>query len=210
MKEVSKIKTSFEWAVNALPKRSDNSNKGSFGKALLYVGSEKYMGAAHLAAESALRGGAGYVEICAGGELRRGLLEKFPEALYFPFPEAKSLADKDIEVLVEKSASASSTLVGCGLEKSTPLLKLALAEMYERKGRFTNKLIDVIWAILEESTWLLSAHFRCAIGSSDGVPNYFGDVRMHDVALFAASTGALLSLVYKYCKDILDEVSPRI
>ena len=94
--------------------------------------------------------------------------------------------------------------------RRSALLKLALAEMYERKGRFTNKLIDVIWAILEESTWLLSAHFRHAIGSEDGVPNYFGDVRMHDVALFAASTGALLSLVYKYCKDILDEVSPVI
>lgn len=94
--------------------------------------------------------------------------------------------------------------------RRSALLKLALAEMYERQGRFTNKLIDVIWAILEESTWLLSAHFRHAIGSSDGVPNYFGDVRMHDVALFAASTGALLTLVYKYCRDILDEVSPII
>lgn len=90
------------------------------------------------------------------------------------------------------------------------LLYLALAEMYERQGRFTNKLIDVIWAILEESTWLISAHFRCAIGCEDGVPNYFGDVRMHDISLFAASTGALLALVYKCCRDILDEVSPII
>lgn len=91
------------------------------------------------------------------------------------------------------------------------LLYLALAEMYERKGRFTNKLIDVIWAILEESTWLISAHYRGAfIGCSDGVPNYFGDVREHDISLFATSTGALLALVYRYCRDILDEISPII
>ena len=94
--------------------------------------------------------------------------------------------------------------------RRSALINLALAEMYERQGRFTNKLIDVIWAILEESTWLLSAHFRCAIGCSDGVPNYFGDVREHDISLFATSTGALLALVYRYCKDFLDEVSPVI
>ena len=91
------------------------------------------------------------------------------------------------------------------------LMQLALAEMYERKGRFTNKLIDVIWAILEETTWLISAHFRGNfIGCEDGVPNYFGDVREHDISLFATSTGALLALVYKCCRDILDEVSPII
>ena len=89
-------------------------------------------------------------------------------------------------------------------------LTLALAEYYERKGRFTSKLIDVIWAILEETTWLISAHFRGFIGSEDGVPNYFGDVRTHDISLYAAATGAMLSLIYKYCRDILDEVSPII
>ncbi len=91
------------------------------------------------------------------------------------------------------------------------LMYLALAEMYERKGRFTNKLIDVIWAILEETTWLISAHFRGNfIGCEDGVPNYFGDVREHDISLFATSTGALLAFVYKHCRDILDEISPVI
>ena len=90
------------------------------------------------------------------------------------------------------------------------LMYLALAEMYERQGRFTNKLIDFLWAILEESTWLISAHFRCAVGCEDGVPNYFGDIRIHDISLFAASTGALLSFVYRYCADILDGVSPII
>ena len=88
---------------------------------------------------------------------------------------------------------------------------LALAEMYERKGRFTNKLIDFIWAMLEESTWLISAHFRGAmVGCEDGVPNYFGDVRIHDISLFAAATGSLLAFIYRYCRDIIDGVSPII
>ena len=94
--------------------------------------------------------------------------------------------------------------------RRTALINLAMAEYFERKGRFTNKLIDVIWAILEESTWLISAHFRYSIGAGDGVPNFFGDIRTHDLALFAAATSAELALVYYYCKDILDEVSPYI
>ena len=59
-------------------------------------------------------------------------------------------------------------------KRRSALMYLAIAEFYERQGRFTNKLIDVIWAILEESTWLLSAHFRDSVGASDGVPNFFG------------------------------------
>ena len=39
----------FDLAKSLLPKRSDNSNKGTFGKALLIVGSSEYMGAAALA-----------------------------------------------------------------------------------------------------------------------------------------------------------------
>ena len=90
------------------------------------------------------------------------------------------------------------------------LIFLSMAEMYERKGRFTSKLIDVIWAILEETTWLIPAHFRSSIDCQDGIPNFFEDMRMHDISLFAASTAALLSMVYVNCADILDEVSPKI
>ena len=57
------------------------------------------------------------------------------------------------------------------------LIYLSMAEMYERKGRFTNKLIDVIWAILEETTWLIPAHFRSSIDCQDGVPNFFEDIK---------------------------------
>ena len=52
-----------EYVRKHLPKRRRDSNKGSFGRALIIAGSEQYMGAAHLVLGAALRGGAGYVEL---------------------------------------------------------------------------------------------------------------------------------------------------
>ena len=37
-------------------------------------------------------------------------------------------------------------------------VSFAVAEAYENKGRFTEKLMDVVWAIMEESTWVIPAH----------------------------------------------------
>lgn len=38
------------------------------------------------------------------------------------------------------------------------VLYLSLAEHYENQGRFTERLADLIWAIMEESTWVYPAH----------------------------------------------------
>lgn len=88
---------------------------------------------------------------------------------------------------------------------------LAMAEAYEKKGRFTNKLIDVIWAIMEESTWVIPAHlYNAEIYSEASLGPVFGDNSLHALDLFAASTCAALSSVYYLCKDIIDEVEPIV
>ena len=90
------------------------------------------------------------------------------------------------------------------------LIALMYAESYERKGRFTEKLADVVWAILEESTWLLPAHsYLNPIYGEPGVPKVFGD-RMHGIALFGATTSADLAMAYYLCHDALDTISPTI
>ncbi|MBQ7387692.1 MAG: NAD(P)H-hydrate dehydratase, partial [Clostridia bacterium] len=71
-----------EEALAHLPKREKNTSKGSFGRAALRVGSDKYRGAAHLALEGALRGGAGYVTFVGEPSLASELRLKFPEAIY--------------------------------------------------------------------------------------------------------------------------------
>ena len=45
-------------------------------------------------------------------------------------------------------------------ERRIMALELAFAECYERQGRFTEKLVDLIWSIMEETTWVIPAHLK--------------------------------------------------
>lgn len=111
-------------AKSFLPKRPLSGNKGTFGRALAYIGSEKFPGAAYLAAEAMLRGGCGYTEIMGTGELIRGLLAKFPEAIYKNVSPTESLTDDEINTVTEASLTANATLIGSGSGCSAALARL--------------------------------------------------------------------------------------
>ncbi len=86
-----------------------------------------------------------------------------------------------------------------------------LAECIERKGHFTDKLIDLLWMILEESTWVLPAHNGHMPHSSHICPlPYCFKEEVDYIDLFAAETGALLAWVYYLAEDILNSVTPVI
>ena len=131
---MDRVYTSFEWAKSTLPKRKADANKGSYGRLFAYVGSSAYHGAAHLAVESALRGGVGYVEVAASGELRKTLLLKFPELIFKDFAEASMLSTSDMENLVREQRRATATLVGCGSSKSNQLFEIVSMLLSEDGG----------------------------------------------------------------------------
>ena len=95
-------------------------------------------------------------------------------------------------------------------ERGRAMLFLGMAEYYERKGRFTDKLADVIWAILEESTWMLPQHSGHTPGGGGKVPPVVGDRYMHGIELASAYLSASMAVIYRYCDDILDAISPII
>ena len=88
---------------------------------------------------------------------------------------------------------------------------LTIAEHFEGKGRFTEKLADVLWAIFEESSWVIHAHavHVPVYGASQSVPTTFGD-RMHGIDLGSADTAARVAMVWYLCHDALDAISPTI
>ena len=89
------------------------------------------------------------------------------------------------------------------------VIDLALAEYIEGKGRFLDKLIDVLWLILEETTWVLPAHNPGKEGVNTCLPYaYTGHVDYID--LFSATTAATLSFVYHLCHDKFDTVTTII
>ena len=130
---------------------------------------------------------------------------------------AEELLDKDIPLLPASLYREYAT-IGNRANYETPYflrrdmaVSFAAAEAYENKGRFTEKLMDVVWAIMEESTWLLPAHLYCSPHYSDSTLGpVFGDNSLHGVALFSATTCGTLASVYALCKNQLDAIDPII
>ena len=96
-------------------------------------------------------------------------------------------------------------------ERGRAMFFLGMAEWLEGKGRFTDKLCDVIWAICEESTWVLPQHAgHIPMHGGSKVPPVVGNKYMHGIELGSAYRTASMAVIYHYCADILDAVSPII
>ena len=91
-------------------------------------------------------------------------------------------------------------------QRRNDLLALAFAEYVDDKGKYLDKIIDLLWMILEETTWVLPAHNPDKIGVNTCLPYaYAGEVDYID--LFSATTAVTLSWVYYFCKDKFDKVT---
>lgn len=101
----------------AVPKRPDDSNKGTFGRAVIAGGSKRYPGAVRLAAEAAARSGCGLVTVAAPESIQP-LLTGLPDPTHEPLPsvEGHLNAEAARELLQAlRAANARALLVGPGL-----------------------------------------------------------------------------------------------
>lgn len=122
-------KTDAALAGSLLPARPSDGNKGTFGRALLFCGSEKYRGAACLASEGALAGGAGLVELASCESVVSLVLTRAPSVVGTAFVPSEIGAYLPLK-LTEK---ATAILVGCGSGKSERLC-LSLFELLRTPG----------------------------------------------------------------------------
>ena len=113
-----------DWVRKSLPKRPENSHKGSFGKLLMITGSKKYRGAGHLSLEAGLRGGAGLVTYAGERELCEELIQKFPEAIYKPTNPISEISEAEIQEILKLDTAHSATLIGSGSDNTEGLLRL--------------------------------------------------------------------------------------
>ena len=84
---------------------------------------------------------------------------------------------------------------------------LALGEAVEGKARFVDALIDGVLLVCEESGWQLPAHNS---QERDGVFDPLPDPARPVIDLFAAETGAQLSLILNLFGDVFDARTPMI
>ncbi|MBE0534351.1 MAG: heparinase II/III family protein [Phycisphaerae bacterium] len=90
-------------------------------------------------------------------------------------------------------------------ERRSLLNAMVLAECLEDKGRFLDPIVNVIWAICEESSWTLPAHIGAQKAGS-GLPDTTEPV----VALFSAETAQVLAWTHYLLGNRLNRVSPLV
>jgi NAD(P)H-hydrate epimerase len=109
-----------EWVARQLPARPADSHKGTFGHALVVAGSRSYVGAAFLAAQAAVRVGAGLVTLATPRSVYPSAAAKLTEPIHLPLPEDEAgRIDPSAAASIKESDRSrggySAVLVGCGL-----------------------------------------------------------------------------------------------
>lgn len=119
-----------QYPLNLIKKRDNNSHKGTYGKVSVIGGSYSMSGAIILAANGALRSGAGLVNLVIPKCILDRVATSVYESTYTPLNHTSgtiNLEDKDINLILKES-DAIAIGVGMGFNKSllSPLEKIIL------------------------------------------------------------------------------------
>lgn len=102
-----------------IPRRSRDSHKGTFGTVLVVGGSEGMIGAPTLAGLSALRGGAGLVQLAVPRPIQQTVASLCPCATSIALDvEDNGITPRGIAQVLEAAGSADVLVVGPGLGQS--------------------------------------------------------------------------------------------
>ena len=81
------------------------------------------------------------------------------------------------------------------------LFNLLLAECISGTGEYIHQIINGVWLICEESTWVVPAHLKKPLPCAD---------EDADIDLFAAETASLISWVYYFLGETIAAVCPAV
>jgi NAD(P)H-hydrate epimerase len=108
-----------------MPLRDPLGHKGTFGRVLVIAGSKGMTGAACLAAEAALRAGAGVVKLLVPESVWGICATKLTEVMVFPAPESASgtFSPGAVDTAAPFIGEADTVLLGPGLSMSDPTVE---------------------------------------------------------------------------------------
>lgn len=121
--------------LNKLPPRPATAHKGEAGKVLIVAGSSGYTGAAALAAQGALRAGAGLVTLAVPQPIYPILASKLTEAMVVGLPaENQLLGPASLPRLLELAEGMDAIAVGPGLGRGEGVTKLVAGILENAKA----------------------------------------------------------------------------
>jgi len=115
---------------SVLPKRPLNSNKGTFGKVMLFCGSPPYPGSAFLAGNAAGRIGAGLVTLAVSEQMLPIYASTFHETTFVLLPEEEAGSFECVSTLKSHLEGYRALLMGPGLGQS-PYIREVILELLE-------------------------------------------------------------------------------
>ena len=87
-------------------------------------------------------------------------------------------------------------------DRRRALHALLMAECLENNGKYMESIVNLVWAICEESSWVIPAHIGTELPDIENVPYY--------IDLFSAETGSVLAWTLYFLRSRLDAYSPLI
>jgi len=103
-------------AFSRIPKRTPDSHKGSYGKALAFVGSCGMSGAAILSATAILKSGAGMATAAVPASIQEICASHFKAVMTCKLPEQDGMLSSDAaDIILEKQTHQDVLLTGCGI-----------------------------------------------------------------------------------------------
>lgn len=115
-------KTSAALVRQVCPLREPDTHKGDYGKILLICGAEGYTGAPYLAAQAALRTGAGLIFTGVPRGIYPIVAAKLHAPMVFPLPDMDGkLSLQGLPQIMERLQTADACLLGPGLGRSEAL-----------------------------------------------------------------------------------------
>ena len=118
-----------------LPVRDKNAHKGDFGRVLIVAGSIGYTGAPALAANAALRTGAGLIYVFVPQAVYPIVAAKLDEPMVFPLPcdRQGGLRKKSIPTLLRRLDDCDACLIGPGLGRGKDIFPIVTAVLTHAK-----------------------------------------------------------------------------
>lgn len=119
------------WVAELLPERLRASHKGENGHILIVAGSNRMPGAATMAANSAIRAGAGLVTVAGVAEVCRAVAANLPEAMLLPLPDDNGHISADAaKTILSHNSRFDAALFGPGLTHEASTLEF-LSEVWQ-------------------------------------------------------------------------------
>jgi hydroxyethylthiazole kinase-like uncharacterized protein yjeF len=122
-----------------LPKRPLNSNKGTFGKVMLFCGSPPYPGSAFLGGNAAMRIGGGLITLAVTQQMLPVYASAFHEATFVLLPEEEKGSFELVTTLLKHLEGYKALLMGPGLGQSPYIREVILKLLEELRNMDAKK-----------------------------------------------------------------------